>query len=92
MIGFHIQWPVPDWPQAIAYQPAGTPNKFFQVQAAAEAKARNPQTKTILRHFYDHGQLFEGDYRNRARTYLKTFIDGTFDTLAHTVDYIESWN
>ena len=92
MIGFHIQWPVPDWPKAISYQPAGTPNKFFQVQAAAEAKARNPETKTILRHFYDHGQLFEGDYRNRARTYLKTFIDGTFDTLAHTVDYIESWN
>lgn len=61
-----------------------------------EAKQTNPNVVTVLRHWYDGGQVFGGDWEAnlaRARAFLATFIDGTFrDQYAPYVDYIEEFN
>jgi lysozyme len=93
MIGYHLQRAVDNWTRALADLPAGTPIKAVDgVQMLDEAKRINPGVVTILRHWYDRLQLFEGDYDNRARAFLASFVDGTFDRYAHNVDYIEGWN
>lgn len=92
-VGYHFQNAVRDWPVTFELQPAGTHNKFFQVQLLAEAKSKNPGTKGILRYWDDVNQKFDGgDYRQAARDFFKRFVDGTFDNYAHLVDYIEGWN
>ncbi|MGH2536284.1 MAG: hypothetical protein ACRDHL_02700, partial [Candidatus Promineifilaceae bacterium] len=92
----HIQSPVANWLDAVAQLPAGYPVKAVDgVQLLAQAKARNPAIRTILRHWYDPGQLFGGSWQanlDRARQFFATFIDGTFIQLAAAVDLVEEWN
>lgn len=93
MIGFHFQRAVNDWPRAVAQLPAGTWIKAVDsVQLLSEAKSVNPGIKTVLRHWYDPGQQFDGDNTKRAREFLATFVDGTFLQHAGNVDAIEGFN
>ncbi len=97
MISFHIQRPVNDWPRTLTRLPDGTPIKAVDnVQLLDEAKRIHPGIKTILRHWYDPGQVFgttdANVLRDKARAFFQTFVDGTFRQFAHNVDYIEEWN
>lgn len=97
MIGLHIQTPVPDWNRTLTRFPDGTWIKAVDnVQLLDEAKRLHPGIKTVLRHWYDGGQIFGTTdqlvLRNRAREFFNTFIDGTFAQFAHNVDAIEEWN
>jgi len=93
---FHFQSSVPDWPRAVAVLPAGNVVKAIDnVQLLSEAKAHNSGVLTVLRHWYDGGQVFGGDEsinEERARFFFDTFIDGTFEQHAHNVDFVEEWN
>ena len=93
---YHFQNPVNDWPRAVAILPAGYWIKAVDnVQLLNEAKGVNPGIKTVLRHHYDTGQIFGGSLEEnkvRARQFFSTFIDGTFDQYAHSVDAIEGFN
>lgn len=96
MIGFHVQTPPTDGPRAIAKLPAGAPVKAVDnVQYLSECKRVNPGVFTVLRHWYDHGQHFGGDFeanKEKARAFFSTFIDGTFREHAASVDAVEEWN
>ena len=95
LIGFHFQNPIPDWPEAVAMLPDGTPVKVFQVQQAREIKAINPGVKVIFRFWDDENQIFGGtweDNANAARAFYRRWLDGTFMELAQYVDYFEGWN
>ena len=97
MIGLHIQKPVNDWTRTLTRFPNGTWIKAVDnVQALDEAKRIHPGLKTVLRHWYDGGQIFgttdQATLRIRAREFFRTFVDGTFDNFAHNVDAIEEWN
>ena len=51
--------------------------------------------RTVLRHWYDPGQVFGGTYeenKQRARVFFSTFIDGTFRQYADRVDFVEEFN
>lgn len=96
-MGFHIQRPVDGWTRTLGRLPAGTWIKAVDgVQWLDEAKRINPGLKTILRHWYDGGQVFgttdQTTLRQRARRFFSTFIDGTFEQYAHNVNAIEEWN
>ena len=95
-IGFHFQKPIDNWLEAIKLLPVGTPIKAIDnVQMLSEAKSHNPGIFTILRHWYDEGQQFDGGYDEnvkRARDFFKTFIDGTFGQHTHNVNAIEGFN
>lgn len=97
-VGFHFQAPVNDWPRAAARLPAGTNIKAVDnAGILREAKAHNRRLRTILRHWYDHGQIFGGSYdqnKGRAREFFHSFIDGTFfrDKFYETTDLIEEFN
>lgn len=95
-LGWHMQNTVPDWLSAVALLPSGTWVKAVDsVQLLHEAKQVNPGIKTVLRHWYDSGQVFGGDLatnKNRARLFLNTFVDGTFRQYASSIDAIEEFN
>lgn len=96
MIGFHFTRPVRDWPRAVAALPAGAWVKAVDnVQLLAEAKATNPDVRTVLRHWYDDRQVFGGTWaqlRARAQAFFATFVDDTFRRHACHVDAVEEWN
>lgn len=98
MIGNHLQNNVQDWTQAIALLPAGTPVKAVdRGDILKTAKQVNPGVLTILRHWYDHGQHYDGSpyavLLDRARIFFNSFVDGTFQQqYAPYVDVIETWN
>jgi len=93
---FHFLTPVNDWPRAVAVFPAEYWVKAVDnVQLLNEAKGVNSGIKTVLRHWYDTGQQFDGGIEGnkvRARQFFATFIDGTFDNYAPNVDAIEEFN
>lgn len=95
--GLHFQRPINDWPRAAAILPEGTWIKYIDdVQALDEAKRVNPGVKTVLRHFDGGWHNFTlgtlEAYRQHARAFFDTFIDGTFMDYAHNVDAIEGLN
>lgn len=96
MLGFHFQSTVPNWLQSMQRLPAGSWVKAIDgVQLLAEAKTVNPGIKTVLRHWYDQGQIFGGSYeqlKQRARQFFSTFVDDTFRYYASSIDAIEEWN
>lgn len=97
MFGDHVQNPLPGWTRHLATLPAGTPIKAVDnVQLLGEVKQINPQLKTVLRHWYDHGQVFDNSpysvLLDRAAAFFASFIDGTFAQYAATVDYVETYN
>lgn len=97
MIGFHLQRPVDDWPEAAAKLPAGA--VFLAVDdlhVCKTAKEHNPGLITVFRHKADT-QHPSGDYESNkqlARDYFETFIDGTFwqQELWRYIDYFKEWN
>ena len=94
---FHFQTTVTDWPRAVAKLPAGAVIKSIdRGDLLRDAKAANAGVKTVLRHWFDSGQVFGGtleENRQRARAFFGTFIDGTFlSQYAPFVDYVEEWN
>jgi len=98
MIGFHVQRPCPNWLDAVKRLPPGAPVLAVDgVQWLAEAKAANPGVFTVLRHHYDAGQVFPLDwtfdqYKDAARRFFATFIDGTFRQYAQHVNAIKEFN
>lgn len=97
LYGLHLQYTTPGWPQSLTTLPSGTPVKAVDgVQWLHEVKQHNPRLKTILRHWYDQGQVFDGSpysvLLDRAAAFFATFVDGTFSQYAASVDYIETWN
>lgn len=92
MIGFHLQGNVDNWPQAVAKLPAGAPFKTVDnVQRCVEAKAVNPGIITVVRHHVSE-QNPNGDKHQIARQFFASFVDGTFRTIAHAVDFVQEWN
>ena len=98
MIGYHMQGPANGWLDAVGVLPAGTPIKAVdRADLLRDAKNVNSGVVTILRHWYDHGQTFDGSpyavLLDRARTFFASFVDGTFASqYAAYVDVIETWN
>ena len=93
----HVQRTVPNWDEAIALGPDMALLKTVDSSGQnAVAKARNPNIKTCLRHWYDPQQVFGGSWewnKTKARVFLNTFIDGTFIMHhAEFTDFIEDWN
>lgn len=100
----HLQQPVPGWLEAVAILPPGAQVKAVAVQWLAEAKATNPNVRTVLRYVNDGmQQVNAGDTQeireNRARAWFNAFLDDTFWNgstagVAHkdAVDGIGWWN
>ena len=92
MIGFHMQNSPPNWLDAVAKLPPGTPIKLVEgVQSAREVKATNPALKVWFRHVADN-QNVGGDLKQYARTFFNTFIDTSFLQEAKYVDWIQELN
>ncbi len=92
MIGFHMQNSPPNWLDAVAKLPAGTPIKLVEgVQRAREVKATNPALKVWYRHVADN-QNVGGDLQQYARIFFNTFIDTSFLNEAKYVDYVQELN
>ena len=98
MIGFHMQNTVPDWLEAVAQLPPGTPvkavNDYFMCR---DVKRVNGACKTVFRHVADGEQHPSDNYDDniaKARHFFSTFIDGTWwqQEIWRYVDYIEEWN
>ena len=96
MIGFHFQRTVPAWPDAARQLPAGAWIKALDLPGLlTEAKQTNPGIKTVLRHWYDPGQQFDGGYAGnlkRARKFFASFINQDFRRNAANIDAVEEFN
>ena len=90
LIGIHLQEPVNSWTEAVQAMPERTPFELFQTESASEARQHNPHLFTVKRHMVHHQQpyLFATDKPNAARTFLNTFVDGTFASHAHNISAI----
>jgi hypothetical protein len=95
MIGFHIQTPVNDWTQAVALLPNETWVKAVNEQGLClKYKEINPALKVVFRYDYNKRQNLIGDYKELARAFFASFIDGTFyqQEIYKSIDAIEEWN
>lgn len=96
MIGWHLQRPVNDWPQAAAKLPIGAP--FLSVNdlhLCRDAKGVNPGLVTVFRkHTTQHPSSDQEANRQLARQYFASFIDGTFwqQELWRYIDIYKEWN
>lgn len=97
MIGFHLQRPVNNWPQAAAKLPAGAP--FVAVDnlhLCRDAKISSPGLRTVYRkHWWtQHPSTNLEANKALARQYFAEFIDGTFwqQELWRYIDYYKEWN
>jgi hypothetical protein len=95
-MSYHLQTGVPDWPRTFHLQPQYATFKGFQPQLCDEAKRINPGVLTVMRYWDDENQVFTAGsvsaYMEAARRFFARFVDGTFRTLAHNVDFVEGWN
>lgn len=90
----HVQQPVNGWLESVTRLPAGALIKAFAVQWLAEAKAANPNIRTLHRYVNDEIQDVNPDdteqvRENRARDWFNRFVDGTF--LNGSTAGIEHW-
>jgi len=97
LIGFHFQNTVDNWPLAVSALPDYTVIKAIdRGDILRDVKRINPTHITVLRHWYDQGQIFGGSYednKQRAQDFLASFLDGTFDReYKDHVDFVEGWN
>ena len=98
---FHFRYNVTDWPRAVGKLPANYSIKAVDnVQLLAEAKAVNPGTIRILRHFtapQTPGANYQAS-RVIAADWFDTFIDGTYINgstagVTHkSTEYVEDYN
>jgi hypothetical protein len=95
-MSFHLQSAVNNWTEKINLLPPNSTFKAFQPQLLDEAKRINPGLLTVMRYWDDPNQVFNAGsfsgYAEAARRFFNRFIDGTFMTLAHNVDFVEGWN
>ncbi len=97
MIGFHAQYPINNWLEAVKLLPSGAPFlSVNDVHMLRDAKSVNPGLRTIFRKKIDV-QAFTPDYeqaKQKARDYFNSFIDGTWQQqeLWRYVDIIKEWN
>ena len=92
----HLQNTVPDWTQAIEGDFPFVVKAIDGGEKLKTAKQHNPNCITVLRHHFDSGQVFGGNWADnviRARHFFSTFIDKTFrEQYAQYTDYIEEFN
>lgn len=97
-MGFHFQNSVQDWPRAVARLPEGSLIKAIdRGDILRDAKLINPGVITALRHHGGPQNIFDGRgfeaYKELARQFFATFIDGTFRTqYARYTDLVIEWN
>lgn len=103
MSGLHLQRGVNDWTRTLTRYPRGIWIKTVdQVQMQDEAWRINNGLFTVLRHWYDPGQIFDttnqGILRDRMQRFFASFVDGTFNQIVKSaqpgqnVHAIEFWN
>lgn len=82
---FHFQGLTDGWIDAIRKLPAGSTVKAVMRPDILEvAKANNPKVFTVLRHWDDSLQHYDGNlsydvWVNKARHWFSTHVDGTFE-------------
>lgn len=90
----HQQSPTPNWPDALLAQLPGTWNKFFQVQACAEAKSIRPDTHTVFRYHVNHQDQYvhARALEAAARAFINRWFDKSFLEHAASIDAVEGLN
>ncbi len=91
---------MPDWPRAVQKLSAGALVKAVGEQhILVEAKQNNPEIYTCLRYWNDALQHYDGGWFewavaiDRARTWFRQFVDGTFrDQIAPFCDSVQFHN
>jgi len=93
----HIQKPTPNWKNHLPLLVTGCIKAVDQGSCLVEAKQTDPNLKTLLRHWADNLQHYDGNidlnvWLDRARHWFATHVDGTF--LQHYSPYIDgvSWH
>jgi hypothetical protein len=95
---FHFQAAVDNWEEALHRLPNGALIKAVdQGSMLRTAKLINPHLTTMLRHFGGPQNIHDGRgveaYKQLAREFFATFIDGTFrEKYAQYTDLIQEWN
>lgn len=93
-----FQGDVNDWPRAVAKLPGGSLVKAIdRGDILRDVKGINPNIKTALRHYGGPQTIFDGrgfeGYKDLARQFFATFIDGTFfEQYAQYTDIVMEWN
>jgi hypothetical protein len=95
---FHFQAAVDNWEEALHRLPNGALIKAVdQGSMLRTAKLINPNLTTMLRHFGGPQNIHDGRgveaYKQLAREFFATFIDGTFrEKYAQYTDLVQEWN
>ena len=96
-----MQRPIDGWLDAVAKLPPNTPVlSVDDIHVLKDAKATNPNVKTVFRKWWSDKQGYAGFSSNlegakeAAREYFDSFIDGTWEQqeLWRYVDYVKEWN
>lgn len=87
---------ISNWPNAVALMRDGAWFKFMDDVAMAKvAKQANPEIKVVGRFWRDNMQQFslnETETRNRARSFIATWLNDSFMEASPYIDAIEDFN